>query len=784
MSIKAVVNMRGAVVGAALVPALILVAQPPLARAGDEAQEIGPAAMQQPAARNRPEGAAVTGGGYNLYQYPDFLNPVFDILAPSRYIAPDPSIDLSPDGRVTKTIDYINKSGVGFWALQEDNGTNGKKIKEGVRREYPYQSDRLGESCANVSGACSSMFWTVNGGVSTVSKVPITETYYHVYTKYAPLSPDALSNKGVVLTKMIVDGKPLWVANTHMQADGTLDDEISDPNGVRRQQAEELGKFVANHVPKGEPIVFIGDFNATYYAGRKASMLDDKGRSQLERLEDKLGLKVANVNDQPLSYDPDANPLAKNFGDPPETLDLAAHSPDVALKNVKIVPLPPEEIVSDHFPQTMDISLLTDADITKLAGEAKPFKYYPADVKPGETAHWDITPNIWERNAYWLTQTASFSARFLPKLIMEIVPGFAVSKVQAVAQLVNDVTKFAADRVRDVAQLVSRVSTFAGDRVRDVAQLMQHVSKFATGVVVHLAEFVRDVMKSAYRAIVGGPPSTEKDKSVAEIKKELNDAGKADPKDTGESTSRTAKDLHVKNADNKKTHDETDGDHKDSSAAAHQKETQSTTDGSASVHADAEHRQADDKHLQQDTKAAQGVTGAATSSTGHTQDKETDLAAGHLATTTHENTQVKTPAASTTADAASSAAGTTAPDTSAGTEHPSKPTTKKAEQPHKTTNTTTTQDKTSTTNPKTNTTSPKTEKPDTQKPGADHGRSGLTTTENSSAAGATSSSTGRSSAKQPSTADHATNASSASAPNHDTKTSTTKDHDNTRGKND
>ncbi|MBE5460164.1 endonuclease/exonuclease/phosphatase family protein [Mycobacteroides abscessus] len=780
MGIKAVVNMRGAVVGAALVPALVLVAQPTLAHAGDGAQENGSATMQRPAARNQSEPATVTAGGYNLYEYPDLPNLIFDLIDPGRYKAPDPSIDLSPDGRVQKAIDYINKSGVGFWALQEDNGTNGKKIKEGVRREYPYQSDRLGESCADVSGACSSMPWMANGGVSTVSKVPITETYYHVYAKYAPLSFDALSNKGAVLVKMIVDGKPLWVANTHMQADGTLDDEISDPNGVRREQAEELGKFVANHVPKGEPIVFIGDFNATYFAGRKASMLDDEGRSQLERLEDKLGLKVANVNDQPLSYDPDANPLAKNFGDPPETLDLAAHSPEVALKNVKIVSLPPEEIVSDHFPQTMDISLLTDADIKKLADEAKPFKYYPADVKPGETAHWDITPSFWERNAYWLTQTVSFSARFLPKLVMEILPGIAVKQVQAVARLVNDATKFAADRVRDVAQLVSRVSTFAGDRVRDVAQLMQHVSKFATGIVEHLAQFVRDVIKSAYRAIVGGPPSTEKDKSVAEIRKELNDKEKAGVKDAGtdESAPRTTKDLHVKNADNTKTHDETDGEHNDSSTTAHQKETQSKTDESASIHAD-------DKHLQQDTKAAQDVVGAATSSSGHTQDKKADLAAGHLATAL---TQVKTPTASTTADAASSVAGAAEADTSAGTEHSSKATTKKAEQPHETTNTTAAQGKTSTTNPKASSTGPKTEKPDTQKSGADHARSGLKTAENSSAAGTTSSSTNtgteRSSTKQPSTADHTTNKPSTSAPNHDTKTNTTKDHDSTHSKSD
>ncbi|WP_324252288.1 endonuclease/exonuclease/phosphatase family protein, partial [Mycobacteroides abscessus] len=686
--------------------------------------------------------------------------------------SPDPSVDLTPAGRVPKAIELLNKGKYGVVGLQEVNGPNGQAILDGIKKEYPYQTTRVGESCAHTTGSCSNFFLVQNGGAAIVSKYKIEERSDHVFNHYSVGSPEVAMNKGSQIVKINPDGQPLYVATLHTQSDWTFDNDLADSVEVRDQQFEEFRQHLANVVPKGARVVVLTDGNIPDDG-------DEKSRLDMEQRMKKLGLDWVDTSKLPRTFDPETNPLVDK-SERKTTLDFIAHSPGIDVENVNVVRPALQDLPSDHY--------LVEA-LLKLSR-----KWDPKDpnIKPGETANYNLNWTFLQRQAYFWSGFMKFYPPLAAKTLMGLavdVSKFVADKVQGAGQVANDVTAFMADRIRDIAHVVSPVSKFVADRIQDSARLMQHVTKFVTDAVTHLARVVHDVIDSAYRGIFGGP-ETEKDKPATETKKELNGKEKTGQKDADkdESTAQTKKDSHVKNADNKKTHDETDGEHNDTSATAHQKETQSTTDGSASVHADAEHRQADDKHLQQDTKTTQAVTGAATSNTGHTQDKETDLAAGHLATTTHENTQVKTPAASKATDQASSAAGTTAPDTSAGTEHPSKPTTKKTEQPHKTTNTPTTQDKTSTTNPKTNTTSPKTEKPNTQKTGTDHTGPSLKTTENSSAAGGSSSSagTGRSSTKQPGTTDHATGKSSASPSTHDTKTATktdtTKNHDNTHSK--
>lgn len=777
---RVMASVRGAVVGVAVPVALVLVAQPVLAHADEVIPRIDPAAIegdpgpgQQRKDGQKPMELPVAT--FNAYEYPWAVDALYWTatklgLKKDIYASPDPSVDLTPAGRVPKAIELLNKGKYGVVGLQEVNGPNGQAILDGIKKEYPYQTTRVGESCANTTGSCSNSILVVNGGAAIASKYKIEERWDHVFNHYTVGSPEAAMNKGSQIVKINPDGQPLYVATMHTQADDAWDASLADTVGDRDQQWEEFRQQLANVVPKGARVVLLTDGNVPDYG-------DEKSRLDMERRAKELGLKWVDTSKLPRTFDPETNPLVDK-SEKPATLDVIAHSPGIDAENVNVVQSPLQELSSDHY--------LVEA-MLKLSRTWDP---KDPNIKPGETANYNLNWTFLQRQAYFWSGFMKFYPPLAAKTLMGLagtVSKFVADGVQGGAQVANDVTAFMADRVRDIAHVVSPVSKFVADRIQDSARLMQHVTKFVTDAVTHMARVVHDVIDSAYRGIFGGP-ETEKDKPATETKKELNGKEKTGQKDADkdESTAQTKKDLHVKNADNKKTHDKTDGDHNDSSTAAHQKETQSTTDGSASVHADAEHRQADDKHLQQDTKAAQAVTGAATSSTGHTQDKETDLAAGHLATTTHENTQVKTPAASTTADATSSAAGTTAPDTSAGTEHPSKPTTKKAEQPHKTTNTTTTQDKTSTTNPKTNTTSPKTEKPDTQKPGADHTKPSLKTTENSSTAGATSSSTGKTSTKQPSTTDHAAGKSSASPSTHDsktaTKTGTTKDHDNTHRK--
>ncbi|WP_255800890.1 endonuclease/exonuclease/phosphatase family protein, partial [Mycobacteroides abscessus] len=817
--------------------------QPVLAHADEVIPRVEPVAVEGDPGpgqqrKNAPKPMELPVATFNAYQYPWMVNFIFGALTElglkkDMYASPDPTVDLTPAGRVPKAIELLNKGKYGVVGLQEVNGPNGQAILDGIKKEYPYQTTRVGESCAHTTGSCSNSWLVVNGGAAIVSKYKIEERSDHVFNHYTVGSPEVLMNKGSQIVKISPDGQPLYVATLHTQSDWTFDNDLADPVGDRDQQFEEFRQHLANVVPKGSRVVVLMDGNIPDDG-------DEKSRLDMEQRMKKLGLDWVDTSKLPRTFDPETNPLVDK-SERKTTLDVIAHSPGIDAENVNVVRPALQDLPSDHY--------LVEA----LLKSSRTWDPKDPNIKPGETANYNLNWTFLQRQAYFWSGFLKFYPAFAAKLTAKTLMGLAVDvskfvadKVQGAGQIANDVTAFMADRIRDIAHVVSPVSKFVADRIQDSARLMQHVTKFVTDAVTHLARVVHDVIDSAYRGIFGGP-ETEKDKPATETKKELNGKEKAGQKDADkdESTSQTKKDSHIKNADNKKTHDKTDGDHNDTSATAHQKETQSTTDGSASVHADAEHRQADDKHLQQDTKAAQGVAGTATSSTAHTQDKETDLAAGHLATTAHENTQVKTPTASKATDQASSAAGTTAPDTSAGTEHPSKPTTKKTEQPHKTTNTPTTQDKTSTTNPKTNTTSPKTEKPDTQKTGTDHTGPSLKTTENSSAAGGSSASastgrsstkqpdtesprpsatgpkiekpgtkksaadhagpslkttensstagttssntgTGRSSTKQPSTTDHATGKSSASPSTHDTKTATktdtTKNHDNTHSK--
>ncbi|SLI45946.1 Sphingomyelinase C precursor [Mycobacteroides abscessus subsp. bolletii] len=369
---------------------------------------------------------------------------------------------------------YINKSGVDIWGLTEIKGTNGKQILEGLKDKYPYQTQRVGDGCANTSGACNPLSIFADGGVGIASKYPIEESYQHVFTDYAPLSPDVLQNKGVTLAKLNVNGHPLWVATMHTQADDTLDDEISDTNGIRQDQAEEARKFIANHVPKGDPIVLTSDANVPYFSGMNPSKLDSDGRSQIEQLAKNLDMKIPDMSKQPFSYDGPENPLASNRAEQ-DTYDIFGVNDMAKLKDAKVIPVPSEESPSDHYP----IKTIVQWD--------------PRDpgVKPGQVAHYDITPNLFERTWYFVKNTASFAVRFAFKKFMQAAAFMA---------------KTAGDAAYFVSRIINAISPVA------------YVAKIAGDA----AYSVSHAIDATYHAVLG-LPSSDADKSAAEIKKTLND---------------------------------------------------------------------------------------------------------------------------------------------------------------------------------------------------------------------------------------------------------------------
>lgn len=403
---RALVNTRSAMAGVAALVALAGAAQPALSHAvelipvkliaaegdlGWVQREVGSSAQR----------ARVSLGGYNLYQYPDILNTLNRIFAPSTYNPTGPSFDGSPEARVKRAIKYVEDSGLDAWGLSEVNGTNGTQILEGLKKEYPHQTRRAGESCANTSGACSSLPFVVNGGVALISKYPIEETYQHVFVNYAPASPELLINKGVNLARLDVNGERLWVATAHFQADDSLDDEISDTDTIRQAQAQELRKFIANHVPRGDKLVFMGDANVPYFNGMNPSKLDSDGRSQIDQLAQNMGLKIQNMRDQPFTYDSRTNPL---IGDNwMETLDVFASNDQVQLKDTAVTPIPSKDTPSDHYP-------------IRTVAEWDPGS---ASIKPGQVASYNISPTYLERAAYFVKNSTSFAIRYAFKKILQ-----------------------------------------------------------------------------------------------------------------------------------------------------------------------------------------------------------------------------------------------------------------------------------------------------------------------------------------------------------------------------
>lgn len=95
----------------------------------------------------------------------------------------------------------------------------------------------------------------VDSGLSTVSRFPIVFTKTELYQDYAGFS-DSIASKGVILTRLLIDGLYLDVYNTHMQAG----DSVSE-NEARRGQAIQLVDFIKRHSTIGHSVLVIGDFN-------------------------------------------------------------------------------------------------------------------------------------------------------------------------------------------------------------------------------------------------------------------------------------------------------------------------------------------------------------------------------------------------------------------------------------------------------------------------------------------------------------------------------------------
>ena len=126
-------------------------------------------------------------------------------------------------------------------------------------RTYGYRATppngRWGGSWDSRSGRWHPLSGFVGGGVTVLSRQPITRTHEHRYRAFHPKTQDALAHKGVVLVRLA----DYWLAATHLQADEPGTRPATDQ--VRHAQLTELREFVTRLVPPAEPVLIAGDLN-------------------------------------------------------------------------------------------------------------------------------------------------------------------------------------------------------------------------------------------------------------------------------------------------------------------------------------------------------------------------------------------------------------------------------------------------------------------------------------------------------------------------------------------
>jgi len=170
--------------------------------------------------------------------------------------------------------------------------------------EYPYHTPIVGKTCSgggwdSISGDCSSWFTVIRGGVMIASQHPIVRQHALVFSHYSEGSWDAMSNKGAVYAEITVQGQPVHLVATHLQAthDGGNDAEHT----VRMQQLSEMKAWLDGFdIPANEPLILTGDMNVPF--------------SRSAQIADMLSVTNTRMNfdatTEPASY-PEANWMAR-----------------------------------------------------------------------------------------------------------------------------------------------------------------------------------------------------------------------------------------------------------------------------------------------------------------------------------------------------------------------------------------------------------------------------------------------------------------------------------------
>ncbi|TCP43449.1 endonuclease/exonuclease/phosphatase family metal-dependent hydrolase [Tamaricihabitans halophyticus] len=203
--------------------------------------------------------------------------------------------------------------------LQEAFSKQAESLRQRLVDVWPYRTPLVGQYCSTepgwstVEGDCSKSPFVVNGGVTVLSKRPITESHQLVFRKSYRGTADYYANKGAALARIDVDGRPLWVTGTHLQADEGSE-TLPKAHEVRMAQLGELSDLVARHVPAADPVVLGADLNVEYWAGQDRK--DEQGRTQIQQAEAAINGVLRTSPEGEYTYDALTNSRAAESVDP------------------------------------------------------------------------------------------------------------------------------------------------------------------------------------------------------------------------------------------------------------------------------------------------------------------------------------------------------------------------------------------------------------------------------------------------------------------------------------
>ncbi len=197
--------------------------------------------------------------------------------------------------------------------LDEAFSAQAEDLRNRLKDLWPHQTPLVGQYCGtspgwtSVNGNCSNSPFVVNGGVTLLSKAPVTQQHQLVFRNSYSGTADYLSNKGAALARVVVSGKPLWIAGTHMQADEGPE-TLPKAHEIRMAQLGEIRDLVAKYAPAAEPVVIAGDLNIEYLAGQDRK--DGLGRTQVQQGEAVLDGVLRTSGEGEYTFDAATNPNA------------------------------------------------------------------------------------------------------------------------------------------------------------------------------------------------------------------------------------------------------------------------------------------------------------------------------------------------------------------------------------------------------------------------------------------------------------------------------------------